>query len=178
MRMTFRSFSGRPDLGERERERLEARCEELKFQTGNRPTTLATMKKHQLVEAAVTELFWSRDRAERETVGQLRLALRNSATRRKNFSPGGRIYCHSAGRDSESKRSKNWLQTGTSPPLVQDALIRDLLRWCERQPETGTGRSEHVRRTCRRPAQSRVNSLERRLETEEDVFMTLTGRRR
>ena len=58
------------------RERLEARCEELKSQTGNRPTTSATMRKHQLVEAAVTELLWSMDRAERETVGQLRLALR------------------------------------------------------------------------------------------------------
>ena len=45
-------------------ERLEARREELKSQTGNRPTTLATMRKHQLVEAAVKELLWSRDRAE------------------------------------------------------------------------------------------------------------------
>ena len=58
------------------RERLDARCEELESQTGNRPITLATMRKHQLVEAAVTELLWSRDSAERETVGQLRLALR------------------------------------------------------------------------------------------------------
>ena len=57
------------------RERLEARCEELKSQTGNRPITLATMRKHHLVEAAVTELLLFRDRAERDTVRQLRLAL-------------------------------------------------------------------------------------------------------
>ena len=58
MRVMFRSLS----LAVRilVRERLEARCELLRSQTGNRPTTLATVRKHQLVEAAVTGLLWSR----------------------------------------------------------------------------------------------------------------------
>ena len=54
--------SGSPDFGVRER--LEARCEALKSQTVT------------LVEATVTQLLLSRDRVERETVGQLRPALR------------------------------------------------------------------------------------------------------
>ena len=58
------------------RERLDALGEELKSPTGNRPVTLATVRKHQLVEATVTQLSRSRDRAGRETVGQRRLALR------------------------------------------------------------------------------------------------------
>ena len=69
------------------RERLEARCEELKLQTGNRPIALATMRKHQLVEAAVTKLLWSRDRAERETVEQLRLALREPQQEEAELQP-------------------------------------------------------------------------------------------
>ena len=74
MRVVFRSWSLAVQI--LVRERLEALCEGLKSQTDNGPVTLATMRKHQLVEAAVTQLLWSRDRAERETVGQLRLALR------------------------------------------------------------------------------------------------------
>ena len=44
-------------------------------------------KKHQLVESAVTELFWSRDWAERETVGQLRLALRELRHEEEDLQP-------------------------------------------------------------------------------------------
>ena len=46
------------------RERLEALGEELKSAIGNRPVTLATVRKHQLVEATVTQLLWCRDSAE------------------------------------------------------------------------------------------------------------------
>ena len=66
----------------------------------------------------------------------------------------------------------------------QEALIRDLLRWCERQTETGTApfgacaADVPVDATVG-SAQSRVSSRRRRLApTEEDVFMTSTGRRR
>ena len=69
------------------RERLEARCEELKSQTGNRPVTLSAMRKHQLVDAAVTQLLWSRDGAERETVGQLRLALQEPPQEEEELQP-------------------------------------------------------------------------------------------
>ena len=82
------------------RARLEARCEELMSQTGNRPVTLSTMRK-QLVDAAVTQLLWSRDGAERETVGQLRLALREPRQEEEELQPereGG----------FEPKRSRNW----------------------------------------------------------------------
>ena len=34
-------------------------CEELKLQTGNKSITVTTMRKHQLVEGAVTKLVWS-----------------------------------------------------------------------------------------------------------------------
>ena len=63
MRMMFRSWS------------LTARYEELKLQAGNRPIVVASMRKHQLVQAAATKLLWSRERVERETVGHLRLTL-------------------------------------------------------------------------------------------------------
>ena len=97
------------------RERLQARCEELKFQTGNRATTLATMKRHQLVRGGI----W----AERETVGQLRLALRElrheeeelQPVRKKLLPPGWRYQVE------EIKE----LATD------EEALIRDMLRWCE-----------------------------------------------
>ena len=66
----------------------------------------------------------------------------------------------------------------------QEALIRDLLRWCERQTETGTApfgacaADVPVDATVG-SAQSTVNSRRRRLApTQEDVFMTPTGRRR
>ena len=66
----------------------------------------------------------------------------------------------------------------------QEALIRDLLRWCERQTETGTApfgacaADVPVDATVG-SAQSRVNSRRRRLApTEEDIFTTPTGRRR
>ena len=49
--------SGRPDFGERKTR------SELKSQTSSRPSiTLTTMRKHQLVEGAATELLWSRGR--------------------------------------------------------------------------------------------------------------------
>ena len=95
------------------------------------------MKKHQLVEAAV---------AERETVGQLRIALRElrheeeelQPGRKKLLPPGWKRY-----RVEEIKElalERNMSTSGPDgKPLVKEALIRDLLRWCERQTETGTG---------------------------------------
>ena len=77
VRMMFRSWSLAVQI--LVRERLEARCEELKFQTGNRSITLATMRKHELVETAVTELLWSKNRAERETVRRGNSATTNGA---------------------------------------------------------------------------------------------------
>ena len=46
------------------------------------------MRKHELVEAAVTELLWSRNRAERETVRQLRLALQELRYEEEELRPG------------------------------------------------------------------------------------------
>ena len=90
MRMVFRSWSLAVQM--LVRERLEARCEEL--------TTLATMKKHQLVETAVTELFWSRDQAERETVGQFRLAFAGAPPR------GGRTSAEATAAPERPRKSK------------------------------------------------------------------------
>ena len=65
-------------------------------------------------------------------------------------------------------------------PQVKEALIRDLLRWCERQTDTGTApfgacvADVPVDATIG-SAQSRVNSRRRRLDlTEKDLFMTPT----
>ena len=130
MRMMFRSWSLAVQI--LVRERLKARCEELKSQTSNRPITLATTRKHQLVEAAVTELLWSRDWAERDTVG------RNSASRRKNFSPSAGNCFHLAGRFRVEEIKELALERNISISGPDGALIQDLLRWCERQTETGT----------------------------------------
>ena len=125
------------------RERLEALCGELKFQTGNRPVTLATMRKHQLVEAAVTQLLWSRERAERETVGELRLAFAGTPTRGGRVSARAKETATSRLEKVSSRRIKG-LGDGTEHPSlvgpdgkakVKEALIRELLRWCERHPE-------------------------------------------
>ena len=68
---------------------------------------------------------------------------------------------------------------------VKEALIRDLLRWCERERETeaetapfGACAADVPITTAAESAQSRTNSWRRRLGTEEDVFVTPTGRRR
>ena len=79
MRVMFRAWS--LAVQNLVRERLEARCEELKPQPSNRPLTLATMRMHQLVQAAVTELLWSRSRAERETVGTAPIGTAETPTR-------------------------------------------------------------------------------------------------
>ena len=95
MRVMFRSRS--LEIQNFERERFEGMCEELKSQTGNRQITLATMREHQLVAAAVTKLLWSRDRAELETVGQLRLALRDLRQEEEELQP-------------ERKNTLTWLE--------------------------------------------------------------------
>ena len=140
MRVVFRSWSLAVHI--LVRERLEALCEELKSQTGNGPVTLATTRKHQLVEAAVTQLLWSRDRAERETVGQLRLALRELRQEEEELQPERkRLLPHTwkrfrAEEINELAMERNIPVRGPDGQAkVKDALIRDLLRWCERQPE-------------------------------------------
>ena len=95
-------------------QRLEARCGELKSQTGNRPITLASTKKYQLVEAAVTELLWSRDTAERETVEQLRLA-RQELRQEEELQP-------------EIKEPAMERNIPIGKPQVKEAFIRDLMR--------------------------------------------------
>ena len=155
------------------RERLEARCEELRSQTSNRPPiTMTTMRKHQLVEAAVTELLWSRDRAERETVGQVRLALRElrrqeeelQPERKKLLPPGWKRI--RAEEIKELALERNISMTGPDGKRqVKEALIRDLLRWCERQtePETapfGACAADVPITTAAESAQSRDEFLE------------------
>ena len=188
MMVMFRSWSVAVQIFVRER--LEARCGKLEPQTGNRPITLAKMRKHQLVEAAVTKLLWNRDRAERETVGQLRLALRElrqeveelQPERKKILPPGWKRF--RAGNIKELALELNIPICGPNgKPQVKEALIRDLMRWCERQTDTGTvpfgacAADVQVDATIG-SAQSRVNSRRRRLDsTEKDIFMTPTGRR-
>ena len=121
-RVVFRSWSLAVQI--LVRERLKALCKELKSQTGNGPVTLVTMRKHQLVEAA---LLWSRDRAERETVGQLRLALRELRQEEEELQPERkRLLPHGW----KSFRAEVCGPDGKTK--VKEALIRDLLRLCER----------------------------------------------
>ena len=79
---------------------------------------------------------------------------------------------------SETEHPNLW--DPTAKPQVKEALIRDLLRWCERQTDTGTApfgacvADVPVDATIG-SAQSRVNSRRRRLDlTEKDLFMTPT----
>ena len=148
------------------------------------------MRKHQLVEAAVTELLWSRDWAERETVGQLRLALRELRHEEEELQPerkklllrGWKRFRVEEIKELAMERNIS-IYGPDGKPQVKEALIRDMLRWCERQTETGTvplgACAVDVPMTATTgSAQSRVNSQRRRLGTEEDVFVTPTGRRR
>ena len=150
----------------RSRERLEARCELLKHQTGNRPIALATIRNHQLVEAAVTKLLWSRDRAERETVRQLRLALRELRQEEEELQPRRKKPAPTWLGEVPSRRNQG---TGfeTESPAKRE---RPAFWACAADvPIDATSGS----------AQSRVNPWRRRLApTEEDTFMIPTGRRR
>ena len=165
MRMMFRSWSMAVKI--LMRERLEARCEEWRSQTRNRPPiTMTTMRKHQLVESAVPELLWSRDRAERETVGQVRLALRE---------PSGRNYFtwleedssrRDQGTGSGTKHLHDWTrrqapgQGGVDPRPV--ALVR----------ETDRTRDGAVRGMCG----GRADQHGGRVSPEQDEFLeTPTG---
>ena len=96
------------------RERLEARCEELKSQTGNRPITLADVGEKGRTRDSGTAPIGSAGTPD---------------MRRKNFSP--------------SEKNRPWNGTSqfvdpTVSPQVKEALIRDLPLECERQTETGT----------------------------------------
>ena len=118
------------------RKRLEARCEG-RVEASNRQQTNHSGH-HE--KARVGSL------AERETVGQLRLALRElrfeeeelQPVRKKLLPLGWKRY-----RVEEIKGlavERNISTSGPDgKPLVKEALIRDLLRRCERQTETGTG---------------------------------------
>ena len=131
------------------RERLEARCEELEFQTGNRPTTLATMKKHKLVEAAMTELFWSTGPSAR----QWAISFAGTPPRRYRVEE-----------IKELAVERNISTSGPDgKPLVKEALIRDLLRWCERQPQDRNG-------AARSMCSGRADQHDDRLSTEHGEF--------
>ena len=137
MRVVFRSWSLAVQISVRER--LEALCEKLKSQTDNGPVTLATMRKHQLVEAAP---LWSRDRAEQETVGQLRLALRELRQEKEELQPERKRLLPHGWKRFQADEIKELAMERNIPVCgpdgktkVKEALIRDLLRWCERQPE-------------------------------------------
>ena len=138
MRVVFRSWSLEVQISLRER--LEALCEELKFQTDNGPVTLATMRKHKLAEAAVTQLLWSRGRAERETVGQLRLALREPRKQEEELQPERKRLLPHGWKSVRAEEIKELAMERNIPVCgpdgktkVKEALIRDLLRWCERE---------------------------------------------
>ena len=139
----------------------------------------------------MTEPLWSRDRAERGTVGQLRLALRELRQEEEELQPERKKLLPPGWKSFRTEEIKELAMEQNIPicgpngkPQVKEALIRDLLRWCERQTETGTApfgvcaADVQVDVTVG-SAQSRVNSRRRRLApTEEGIFMTPTGRRR
>ena len=84
-----------------------------------------------------------REPARARDSGTAPITLAGTPLQGKKFSPGGRNYCRLAGRDTESKRSRNWLWNGTSPPLDRRHAPGQGgvdPRWCERQTETGTWR--------------------------------------
>ena len=139
------------------------------------------MRNHQLIEATVTQLLWSRHKAERETVGQLRLALRELRQEEEELQPERKRLLPPGWKRIRAEEIKELAMERNIPiggptgkPQVKVALIRDLLRWCERQPAIGA--DVPVGATTG-SAHRRVNSWRRRLAPlGEDIFMTLTGR--
>ena len=133
MRVMFRSWSLAVQV--LVRERLEARYEELKLEAGNRPIALASMRKHQLVQAAGTKLLWSRERAERETVGQLRLPLRELRQEEEELQLERKKLLPLGWKRLRAEEMKELAMERNIPicgpngkPQVNEALIRDLLR--------------------------------------------------
>ena len=95
------------------------------------------MRKHQSAEAAVTELLWSRDRAERETVGQLRLAVREFGQEEEKLQPERKKLLPPGWQRFRAEEIKELAMERNIPicepngkPQVKETLIRDLLRWC------------------------------------------------
>ena len=130
----------------------------------------------------MTELVRSRDRAERETVGQLRMALRElrqeeeelQPERKKLLPPGWKRF--RAAEIKELAMARNIPICGPNGmPQVKDSRPAALVR----ERETATGTAPFAARAPDVPvdatvgsAQSRVNSLRRRLApTEEDIFI-------
>ena len=99
--------SGSPDFGER-RTRGEVR----RVEVSNRQQTdySGHHEKAPVGRGGGDRTVVVRDRDERETVGQLRLALRESRCEEEELNPSGRNYFHLVGRDSEPKRSRNSAQ--------------------------------------------------------------------
>ena len=89
--------------------------------------------------------MWSRDRAERETVGQLRLALREHRQEKEELQPERNKLLPLDWKRFRAEEIKELAMERDIPICgpngkhqVKEALIRDLLCWCERQAETGT----------------------------------------
>ena len=71
---------------------LEAEVQRLQSKLVKKTSSIWEMRKPALVEAAIKNLGWSRDKAESETVGQLRLYLKEAKTAKepiKNHLPTG-----------------------------------------------------------------------------------------
>ena len=178
---------GRPDPSER-----KTRSDVRRVEVSNQQQTTNYNDHHEKasVGRGCSDRAVSRDMAERETVGQVRSALRElrrqeeelQPERKKLLPPGWKRI--RAEEIKELALERNISMTGPDGKRqVKEALIRDLLRWCERQtePETapfGACAADVPITRAAESAQSRTNSWRRRLWTEEDVFVTPTGRRR
>ena len=93
-------------------ERLEARCEEFKSQTGDRPVILAIMRKPQLQAVVVQRL------------GRTRNGVCGNFDKRRKNCPSERNDSHLVGTGSESKESRGWPWNGTSPFVAPTASAR------------------------------------------------------
>ena len=128
MMVVFRSWSLAVQI--LVRERLGALCEE--FEVPNRQQA-SDLRNHEKapVEGAVPQLLWSRDRAEREMVGHLRLALRElrreeEEQRKRLLPPGWKRFRAEEIKEVVMERS---VPVGgpDGKTKVKEALIRDLL---------------------------------------------------
>jgi len=118
---------------------LEAEVQRLQSKLVKKTSSIWEMRKPALVEAAIKNLGWSRDKAESETVGQLRLYLKEAKTAKKaitNHLPTGLQRMKHEELQEEAMNRGLEITKGKGAKKTREELIRDIKAWAEEQVAT------------------------------------------
>ena len=124
---------------------LEAEVTRLVHRLGKKKESIWEMRKPALVEQAMRRLGWTRDQAEAETVGQLRLYLKelNEAEKVENvLLPKGLARMKLGELQAECEARGIEIMHGKKN-LTREELIRELRRWASLSPKQAQEAPSH-----------------------------------